>query len=424
MTTTNTATARYMRTMTTAELRFLRTYEAAFGARRMSALVASGKLICEKDADGVYLRDIAGRQYLDCFLATGVFTLGHRNPVVGRAMLNALEGESYSGVFYLSEAKGELSRRLAETSPDGLNVALPAVGGGEAMDLAIKLCTGATGRSGVVCCTKSYHGSAGVAAELGPPVLRDWYPIRALQVTQIEPGDLDALRVSLTENTAAVVMEPIRSLFDGKKADAAYWAEVRRLCDANGTRLIIDEVVCGMGRLGRLWGSELFGIQPDVVVTAKGLSGGYFPMAAAVVREDLLERWGSNPFRAYSSYAWSNVGARVALAAIEETERLLPVVAPIADALEDGLRSIAADAADVVEAVQRTGLHFILKTRPERVSGKDLTLRCLANGLLLQASGAYPEAPAKILPPLVLQMPHVDEICTKLRQSLAELTAG
>lgn len=406
------------RSLTEAEERYITAYGRAFGQKRMSALVASGKLLCEKSADGCYVTDLDGKQYLDCFLATGVFSLGHRNPAVGRAVRAALDTESYSGVFYLSEAKGELSQKLVETMPRGVDVALPAVGGGEAMDLAIKLACGATGRSGVICCTKSYHGSAGVTAELGPQVLRDWYPINALRVTRIEAANLEALKNALSENTAAVVMEPIRSLFDGAKADMAYWSEVRRLCDENGTRLIIDEVVCGMGRLGDLWGSTQFGIEPDVIVTAKGLSGGFFPIAAAVVREDLLAKWNNNPFRSYSSYAWSNVGARVALAAISETQACLKTAIPVADRLELELNSLATDHAELVSGVKRTGMHFVLHTHFDRISGKDLTLSCLQNGLLLQASGAYPEAPAKILPPLVLEEAHVDEICTKLRKSL------
>lgn len=409
--------------MTEAEKAFATEYAPYFGRERMRALAASGKFICETGASGAYIRDLAGRQYLDCFLATGVFSLGHSNVNVRRALQQAITSESYSGVFYLSEAKAKLARKLAETMPAGLSVALPAVGGGEAIDLAIKLAAGVTGRKGVICCSNSYHGSAGLTAELGPPALKDWYPLRALDVTRVQTGDIEALREVLDDSVAAVVMEPIRSLYDGRKADAAYWAEVRALCDANGAKLIVDEVVCGMGRLGTLWGSSQFDIRADALVTAKGLSGGFFPMSALIVREELIAQWGDNPFRAYSSYAWSNVGARVAMAALDETERLLPLVAPVADALEVGLQALAADFPDTIAGIHRTGLHFVLEPRPGTVTGRDLTLQCLAGGLLLQASGAYPEAPPKLLPPLCLEPAHIDEICTKLSDALCALGA-
>lgn len=405
------------------EQQFVGKYARYFDERRVQTVVASGKFICETAGDGVYLRDVNGKQYLDCFLATGVFNLGHRNPEVGKVLEQALKQESFGGVFYMSEAKGALCEALVTSAPGSLEVALPAVGGGEAMDLAIKLASAATGRRRVICAHKSYHGSAGVSAELGPEALRGWYPLSALDVVRVEPANLHALLKVLDETVAAVVFEPIRSLVDGCKADAAYWRSVRRACDACGAKLIVDEVVCGMGRLGTLWGSEMFGIEPDVLVTAKGLSGGYFPIAALVMRKALLDAWGANAFRSYSTYAWSNVGARVACAALAETTRLLPEAMHVGDLLMQELLKLQARYAATIEAIERTGMHFVLKTAKATVSGKDLTLAALGNGLLLQASGAYPEAPAKLMPPLVLQRSHVDEICEKLRRSLDELHA-
>lgn len=405
------------------ESHFVDKYARYFDARRIRTIVDSGKFICEAAADGAYLRDVNGKQYLDCFLATGVFNLGHRNPEIERVLQQALKEESFGGVFYLSEAKARLSRDLVECSPPGLDVALPAVGGGEAMDLAIKLAAGATGRRRVVCAERSYHGSAGVSAELGPEALRSWYPLNALAVTRVEPGDIDALRSALDETVAAVVLEPIRSLVDGRKADAMYWRQVREACDAVGAKLIIDEVVCGMGRLGAVWGSELFDIRPDVLVTAKGLSGGFFPMAALVLRSNLLDGWSGNAFRSYSTYAWSNVGARVASAALAETARLLPQAMSVGDQLTVALQQVKQEFPGTIREVQRTGLHFVLNLHEGAVTGQKLTLKALANGLLLQASGAYPDAPAKLMPPLILQAAHVDEICQKLVQSLRELRA-
>ncbi|WP_419906534.1 aspartate aminotransferase family protein [Hoeflea sp.] len=406
------------------ETEFKDTYGPYIGKWRMEAIAASGKFICETAGDGVYVRDINRKSYLDCFLATGVFNLGHRNEQVGRALTNALETESYGGVFYLSEAKGELARLLVETTPKELELVLPCIGGGEAIDLALKVATGNTGRKKVICCHSSYHGSTGLAAELGSGFLRDWYPLEALEVVRVEPGDINSLRNVVDDSVAALVMEPIRSLFDGKKSDRAYWSAVRDLCDAKRVILIVDEVVCGMGRLGTLWGSEEIGISPDILVSAKGLSGGYFPMAAVVTRADLVNIWGNNPFRHYSTYAWSNVGARVAIAAIEETQRLLPQAMAAGDALHAGLKTLQAQFPDTIKRIQRTGMHFVVMTNFDRVTGKELTLSALANGLLLQASGAYPEAPAKIFPPLILEAKHVDEICDKLSDSLKQLESN
>ncbi len=390
-----------------------------FGQGRMQALTASGRVLVERDAAGSHIHDIDGRRFLDFFVASGVFNVGHRNPAVGAALEAALGHSEFGGVFYLSEDKAALAERLATSSPAGLEVVLPAIGGGEAIDLALKLAMAHTGRCGVICGEASYHGSTGLSAELGPQRLREWYPLAPLAVRRVPVGDLDALAAALDEEVAACVFEPLRSLVDGRRPGRAYWRDARHLLDANGTLLVIDEVVCGMGRLGHLWGSALDDIRPDLLVAAKGLSGGYYPMAAVVCRPELLQSWGEVAWRAYSTYAWSNLGARVALAAIDEVERLLPAARARAAAFERALLDLAAAHPAVLTAVRRSGLHFVLEFDGHVLNGARFTDAMFERGVLTHASGAYPDAPGKLMPPLSFDDADVQEFLDKADDALA-----
>lgn len=394
-------------------------YARCFGEARLNGLAASGRMLIERDADGAWITDIQGRRYLDFFLASGVFNVGHRNARLRAALDAALEDVEFGGVFYLSEARLELAEHLSRTTPDGLEVVLPAVGGGEAIDLALKLAMANTGRTRVVCGESSYHGSTGLSAELGPERLRTWYPLEPLPVCRVPVGDVAALRAAVDERTAACVLEPIRSLVDGRRPGPEYWREARRICDSCGALLIIDEVVCGMGRLGALWGSDVFGIEPDMLVTAKGLSGGVFPMAALVCRPGVVRPWGDAPYLAYSTYAWSNVGARVASAALDEVARLLPDARRQGDALDEGLRALLATHGDTLVDVRRTGLHWVLDFNPDVTTGSAITDALFERGVLIHASGAYPDAPAKLMPPLVLDDEQIGTFLDRADDALA-----
>lgn len=397
--------------------KYINSFGSFFGHNRLEAIYESGKFVLEQKVDDAYIYDTSGKRFLDFFLATGVFNLGHRNSKIISVLEQGLATADIGGVFYLSEEKGKLAKKLVETTPKNLQIALPATTGGEANDLAMKLAMGATGRTEFICLEGAYHGSAGLTCDLGPEALRSWFPADFVKVHRVPPGDLKAIEDILkTKKVAACIFEPIRSLVDGKKSDKHYWAGLRELCDLYGSKLIIDEVVCGMGRLGSLWGSNVIDIVPDMLVSAKGLSGGLYPISAVVIKENILDSWGENPFRAYSTYGWSNLGTRVALAAIEETERILPVANKMGDKLESALLGLQEKFAKYITKVQRTGLHFVLDTDHTYINGKDLTLKMFEKGVLFQASGAYPDAPAKLFPPLTFNENHIDELIEKLSE--------
>lgn len=381
--------------------RFLAEYARYFGRSRVQAIEKLGYLVVEASGEGPWVIDTEGRRYLDLWGVGGVNSLGHRHPALLAAMQQALRDEDFGSLFFFSEAKARLAEALARTTPPGLEVTWTCVTGSEAIDQAIKLARGATGRGEVLHADHGYHGVTGFALSMmGSASMRAWAEPLVPGFRAVPYGDAAALAAAISERTAAVVLEPVRTDYDGRAPEAGYFAEVRRLCDANGAKLVVDEVVTGMGRLGRLWGSERFGIEPDMLVTAKGFSGGMFPMAAVVLRPEILDFWGDDPYRIISSYAWSNVGAVVSRTAIEETEKLLPQANAMGDRLAGALEDLRARHPAVLRGVRRTGLLFALDF-PNETLGAFFILGMLQRGVIVVASAQNLAVP-KLYPPLIL----------------------
>lgn len=400
--------------------RFIERYGRFFGDNRVEAIHKLGMLLIEAGGEGPYVFDSEGRRYLDLWNVGGVNSLGHRNPVVLRAAEEAMRSWDFGSLFYFSEAKGRLAETLARTAPGRLEVTLPAVTGSEAIDQAIKLARGTTGRSEILHGDCGYHGVTGFALTMiGCAEMREWAEPLIPDFRAVRYGDADSLREAISERTAAVVLEPLRTDCDGRAPEPGYLQEARRLCDECGAKLIIDEVVTGMGRLGHVWGIEPSGVEPDLMVTAKGFSGGMFPIAAVVMRPEILDFWGDNPYRVISSYAWSNVGAVVARTAIEETERLLPRANAMGDRLGAAVDDLAARFPGVLKSVRRTGLLWALDFRDE-MTGAFFLLGMLQRGVIIVGSSQRLDIP-KLYPPLILEEEQIAEFAEKAEDTLKAL---
>lgn len=399
---------------------FVERYARYFGHGRVAAIEKLGYLMVEASGEGPYVTDTEGRRFLDLWGVGGVHALGHRNPTLVAAMAEALRSEDFGSLFHFSEAKARLAETLARTTPGRLEVTWPAVTGSEAIDQACKLARGATGRTQILHGDHGYHGVTGFALSMmGSPSMRAWAEPLIPDFQAVPYGDAGALAEAISERTAAVVLEPVRTDYDGRAPAPGYFAEVRRLCDAHGAKLIVDEVVTGMGRLGHVWGSEHSGVEPDLLVTAKGFSGGLYPMAAVVMRPEILEFWGDDPYRIISSYAWSNVGAVVSRVAIEETERVLPRAREMGDRLGRTVDELAARHPALVRGVRRTGLLWALDFRDE-LAGAFFILALFQRGVIVVASAQNLAVP-KLYPPLVLEDAQIAEFAEKAEDALRAL---
>jgi acetylornithine/succinyldiaminopimelate/putrescine aminotransferase len=399
---------------------FLSRYGRYFNPRRIQGIQELGFFFVEGPAEGVWFHDSEGNRFLDLWCMGGLYNLGHRHPALMDVARKALEEEDFGSLFFFSEAKGRLGEKLAACSPGRIETTLPTVTGAEAIDQAIKCARGATGRSEILYADHSYHGCTGFALSMmarGP--MRDFAEPLVPDFVEVRYGDADDLAGKISQRTAAVVLEAVRSDCDGRRPPDGYFAEARRLCDGVGAKLVSDEVVCGMGRLGQLWGCQYWDVEPDMLVLGKGFSGGLYPMSAVVTRPECLDFFGESPFRTISSFAWSNVGARIAHAALEETERVLASAGPLGDRIDAGLRTLRERHGDVLRDVRRTGLLFALDFADD-ATGFGFLAQMFLRGVLVVASSQRQDV-VKLYPPLVLETEQVDFFLEAAESALAAL---
>jgi acetylornithine/succinyldiaminopimelate/putrescine aminotransferase len=396
---------------------FVSRYGRYFNTRRIESIQNLGFLFVEGKAEGPYFYDSEDRQFLDMWCMGGNFSLGHRHPGVMAAAEKALREEEFGSLFFFSEAKGELAAKLAQCTPGRLQTTHPAVTGGEAIDLSIKLARGCSGRSEILHADHAYHGCTGFALSMmAKGEMRDFAEPLVPDFVEVRYGDAEDLAAKISARTAAVVLEAVRTDCDMAIPPAGYFDDVRRLCDESGAKMIIDEVVCGMGRLGRLWGCDYWQVEPDMLVTGKGFCGGVYPMSAVVTRPECLDFFGESPYRTISSFGWSNLGARVSHAALVETERLLPSLQALGDKIETRLRTLQQRYAPALKKVRRAGMMFALDFVDD-ATGMTFLAQMFALGVLVVASSQRMDV-IKLYPPLILEDEHVDLFAERMETAL------
>lgn len=387
-------------------------YGRYFGTGRVEMINALGFMVVEAPGEGAYFVDTSGRRILDFWCTGGVHNLGHRHPALVAAMTEAAQELDFGSLFFFSEAKGRLAETLARTTAEGLEVTIPAVTGSEAIDQACKMARGATGRREILYAHNAYHGVTGFALSMmHPGSMKDFAEPLIPGFKAFDFGDADSLASAMSGETAAVVMEPLQNDSGYGEPPAGFFAAVRDLCDQHGAKLIIDDVVCGMGRLGTLWGTERADILPDMLIAGKGFSGGMFPMAALVVRPEIIEFWGPDPYIAMSSYAWSNVGATVTRLALEETERVLPEANAMGDRLDAIVTELAMKYPGVLTGSRRAGLMWMLDFADDG-AGFSFMTGMMERDVMVVASSQNFKVP-KLFPPLIMGEEEIAEFANK-----------
>lgn len=235
-------------------------------------------------AEGAYLIDDQGHRYLDFLSGFGVFALGRGHPVIKDALHQALEADLPNLVqMDCALLPGLLARALVERAPSGIERVFFANSGAESIETAIKFARCSTGRDAIVYCDHAFHGLTNGALSLnGGKEFREGFGPLLPRCEPVPFGDLEALDRRLrARDVAAFVVEPIQ----GKGvylAPEAYWAEVQSVCRRHGTLLVVDEVQTGLGRTGRFFCHEHWGLRPDMITVSKALSGGYVPVGAVL----------------------------------------------------------------------------------------------------------------------------------------------
>ena len=371
--------------------------------------------------EGIHVWDIDGRRLINCHCNGGVFNLGHRHPRVVAALRRALDELDIGNSHLMSEQRARLAARLAELTPGDLKWAVLGSGGGEAIDLAIKLARGFTGRPGVISALGGYHGHTGLALAAGDEQYREPFGPLAPGFIQVPFGDLDALAARLDDNSAAVIFETIPATMGMPLPPDDYYPGVRALCDRRGVVMIIDEVQTGLGRCGERWAIERYGVVPDMLVTAKGLSGGLYPISATVYREPLNAFMHANPFIHVSTFGGAEIGCAVALEVLDilAEEGFLEHVRAVAGTFHQGFCRLLERHPDVLIEARQRGLMMGLKLAQPSF-GPLMTLAGFHNGLLAIYANNDPSV-LQVLPPLIISDEQAGQVIEALDRMLAWL---
>ncbi len=399
----------------------VRTYARHVSRGKVKFYNRYGFTLVPRRREGAYLYDVNGKKYLNLHCNGGVFNLGHRNPQIIEAVRRGLETYDIGNHHLISGPKAMLAQRLAECLPGDLNHAVFGVSGGEAVDLAIKLARATTGRPGIVSALGGYHGHTGFALAAGDDRFKAPFGPLSPGFSQVPFDDVPALERAISDETAAVIMEPVPATLGMRIPHPNYFREVRRLCDQRGALFIADEVQTGLGRTGIPWAIEHFGVVPDILVTGKGLSGGIYPITATCINDRVYKFVVNNPFIHISTFGGSDLGCLAALEVLRITmdEAFLAEVNRKAERFRQGLEAIRRGHATVFKEIRQLGLFMGLRFTSGTFS-MVLSKALFDNGLYAIYS-ANDKRVLQFLPPLTITDEEIDQAFTILDTSLWQM---
>lgn len=326
-------------------------------------------------AQGVYITDTTGRRYLDASGGAAVTSVGHAHPEVLAAMRAQIDNLCYAHTsFFTTDAAEALAEKLVNLAPEGLNYVYLVSGGSEAVEAALKMARqyfveiGAPQRRHIIARRQSYHGNTiGALATGGNAMRRKQFQPILPETHHVSPcyayrekgaeespeayairlaDELEAKILELgPEEVMAFVAEPVVGATLGAVASVAdYFKRVRAICDKYGVLLILDEVMCGMGRTGTVFACEQDDVIPDIVTIAKGLGGGYQPIGAVMLSDKIYDSFanGSGLFQHGHTYIGHPVAAATANKVVEIIARpeTLANVNAMGARLHSGLEAI------------------------------------------------------------------------------------
>ncbi len=417
--------------------------------------------------EGCYLIDREGRRYLDASGGAAVSCLGHNHPAIIAAIRRQVETIAYAHTAYFtSEAAEELADFLIARAPRGMERVYFVSGGSEAVEAALKMARqyfverGEPQRTRFLARRQSYHGNTLGALAVGGNFWRraPFEPLLGLEVAHLTPcypyrekreGESDAAFVERLvgeleetlarlgpETVIAFVAEPVVGATMGVvPAPAGYFARIREVLDRHGILMILDEVMCGMGRTGTLFACEQDGVIPDLIAIAKGLGGGYQPIGAVIVQRHIVEAFaaGSGFFQHGHTYMAHPTACAAALAVqkVIEEEGLLDRVRRMGDVLARGLEERFGGHPHIADLRGR-GLFRGFEFVRERATGEPfdpalaLHLRirraAMAHGLVCYPGGGTIDGRRGnhmlLAPPFIIREAEIEELLDRLEAAI------
>jgi putrescine aminotransferase len=373
------------------------------------------------EREGMFLSDMDGGKHLfNLHCNGGVFNLGHRHPELIELLKESLDRFDIGNGHLMSRMRAELGEQIAGLMPADLDYTVFGVSGGEAVDLAIKVARAYTSREKIISAKGGYHGHTGLALAAGDRRYREPFHVSAEGFAQVLFGDAGSLDSAIGEDTAAVILETIPATLGMVMPPPDYLGAVREQCTRAGALLIVDEVQTGLGRTGRLWGFEHYGVVPDMVVLGKGLSGGIYPITATVLRTPIEQVFHEDPFIHVSTFGGAELGCCVAGRVLEMSAdpAFLDHVNTLADDFRRCVAVLQEKYSDFVINFRQLGLMMGLVFQGE-FSGQVVSKTAYDNDLLMVYANNDPSV-CQLLPPLTMDRNRMDWVAERLDRAVAQ----
>ena len=307
-----------------------------------------------------FIYDLSGKRLIDTHLNGGTYNLGHRNPEVVQAITIAMQHFDIGNHHFPALTRTALAEALIQTGPFAQGKVIYGSGGGEAIDIALKTARHATQRRKIVSIIKAYHGHTGLAVATGDDRFAKLFlSEQPDDFPHVPFNDLEAMRDALKgRDVAAVIMETIPATYGFPLPAPGYLEQVKALCEEFGTLYIADEVQTGLMRTGELWGITKHGITPDILVTGKGISGGLYPIAAVLVKDEYAGWLEDDGFGHISTFGGAELGCIAAMKTLEICNRpeTRSMSHYIADMIGNRLREIQQIYPDWLVGIRQNGL--------------------------------------------------------------------
>lgn len=395
-----------------------------------------------KRAEGQYLYDADGQRYLDFLSGYGVFAVGRNNPQIKQVLHDLLDLDLSSMVqMDCSLLSGLVAEKITSLTPKHLDTVFFTNSGTEAVEGALKMARGATGRSRILYLDHAFHGlTLGSLSANGNEEFRGGFG-ELLEGTKIPMNDLTALEYELKKNdVAAFIFEPIQ----GKGVhipEDHFLPEAQKLCQKYGALFISDEVQVGLGRTGKWFGFQHWNLEPDIICLAKALSGGLVPVGTIVMRRDIYKKVFSKMDRCVvhsNTYGKNTLAMGAALASLEilEKENLVQKAETLGNALRQAIHEKCSEF-EMFKEVRGKGLiigiefkepkSFSLKAAWKMIHaankglfGQMIVVPLMSKHRVLTQVAGHNIDLVKLLPPLVITQEDVDYFANALRDVVSE----
>lgn len=373
----------------------------------------------EWENSGAIVKDVNGKEYIDC-AGYGVFFHGHRHPKVVAAVKRQLDLFPLSNRLLPQKPITDLARLLAEITPGRLQYTFFCNSGTEAVEGALKLARAYTGRKGYVTTYGGFHGkSYGSLSASGRELYREpFYPL-VPGFTHVPYGDAQAMDKAVSQDTAAVILEPIQGEGGVQVPPDDYLQIVRDICDQRGALLIMDEVLTGLGRTGKMFACQHWGVVPDIICMAKALGGGVMPIGAFIATPEVFEPFNTNPYLHSSTFGGNPLACAAGYAAVQALleEGLVDRAARLGDYILSRLVSLKDEFPRVIADVRGKGLLIGVELVNDGAGGFIIS-NLLDHGVIVLHS-LNKHKVIRLIPPAVITDKQLDQALDAFVESVA-----